>query len=305
MEIITIKNNEYILVENIFNKAPVYYKESRNGRELIKNKKITDYIYAKIKDGVWIQSDGKSYKYDKILLKKEFVDTIKEINEPEKISEESKYEIAPDIILLENSEKFKNTNGTIIDIETRGKRNVNNIYFKVKDVMFGFGIEHLHDTIIHKNKCYNENEHYKYFNCKKIKNLGKIKIKKELFLTYNGLLKVINTCRKKFNTDNIYIFNKWLNNLDNNILNEYNIEINTKKNNSGYIYFVTSDVLNAVKIGMWKSNLSSLYNRYITVYGKNIKIEYFYSENIRLVEKHIHTILIYIELLMNYLIKIF
>jgi len=40
---------------------------------------------------------------------------------------------------------------------------------------------------------------------------------------------------------------------------------------------------------MWKSNLSSLYNRYITVYGKNIKIEYFYSENIRLVEKHIHT----------------
>jgi len=39
---------------------------------------------------------------------------------------------------------------------------------------------------------------------------------------------------------------------------------------------------------MWRSNLSSLYNRYITVYGKNIKIEYFYSENIRLVEKHIH-----------------
>ena len=102
-------------------------------------------------------------------------------------------------------------------------------------------------------------------------------------------VKVINTYRKKFNSDNIYILNKWLNNLDNNILNEYNIEINTKKNNSGYIYFVTSDILNAVKIGMWRSNLSSLYNRYITVYGKNIKIEYFYSENIRLVEKHIHT----------------
>jgi len=71
-----IRNNEYILVENIFNKAPVYCKESRNGRELIKNKKITDYIYAKIKEGVWIQSDGKSYKYDKILLKKSFVETI-------------------------------------------------------------------------------------------------------------------------------------------------------------------------------------------------------------------------------------
>ncbi len=44
-------------------------------RELIKNKKITDYIYAKIKEGIWIQSD-ESYKYDKILIKKSFVETI-------------------------------------------------------------------------------------------------------------------------------------------------------------------------------------------------------------------------------------
>ena len=191
METIIIKNNEYILVENIFNKAPVYCKESRNGRELIKNKKITDYIYAKIKEGNWIQSDGKSYKYDKILLKKEFVETIKEINEPEKILEESKYEIAPDIILLENSEKFKDTNGTIIEIETRGERNVNNSYFKVKDVMIGFEMNKLSDTIIHKDSYFKENEHYKYFNCKKHSNDQKITIKKELFLTYEGILRVL------------------------------------------------------------------------------------------------------------------
>ena len=205
MEIITIKNNEYILVENIFNKAPVYCKESRNGRELIKNKKITDYIYAKIKDGIWIQSDGKSYKYDKILIKKSFVETIKEINEPEKILEESKYEIAPDIILLENCEKFKDTNGTIIEIETRGERNVNNIYFKVKDVMIGFGIDHLHDTLLKNSTSYNENNDYKFFNLIKSENICAKQIKKDLYLTYRGILRVLFVSRSG-KTDN---FIKW------------------------------------------------------------------------------------------------
>ena len=204
MEIITIKNNEYILVENIFNKAPVYCKESRNGRELIKNKKITDYIYAKIKEGNWIQSDGKSYKYDKILLKKEFVETIKEINEPEKILEESKYEIAPDIILLVNSEKFKDTNENILNIDTRGERNVNNIYFKVKDVMIAFKMDRLNDIITDKNKCYNENIDYKFFIINSTNSDNK-QIKKELYLTYRGLLRVLFVSRSG-KTDN---FIKW------------------------------------------------------------------------------------------------
>jgi len=192
METITIRDNEYILVENIFNKAPIYCKDSRNGRELIKNKKITDFIYAKIKEGVWIQSDGKSYKYDKILLKKSFVQTIKEIAEPSIIITDDKhYELAPDIIELENTEKFKDTNGNIYDIETRGERKVNNIYFKVKDVMTAFALENLITTILNINSVYKENEHYKYFNCKKNKNEQKITIKKELFLTYEGILRVL------------------------------------------------------------------------------------------------------------------
>jgi len=192
METITIRDNEYILVENIFNKAPIYCKESRNGRELIKNKKITDFIYAKIKEGVWIQSDGKSYKYDKILLKKSFVETIKEITESVQIKEESKYDIAPDIIELENNEKFKDTNGNIIDIETRGERKVNAIYFKIKDVMIAFEVNSLDKNIHDKKTAFIENEHYKYFNCKKVRICDqKITIKKELFLTYEGILRVL------------------------------------------------------------------------------------------------------------------
>ena len=114
-----------------------------------------------------------------------------------------------------------------------------------------FEIENLITTILNINSVYKENDHYKYYNCKKvIISDERIKIKKELFLTYTGLLKIINTCRKKFNPNIIYILNKWLNNLDKNILDEYNIELNNEENNSGYIYFVTSNLLNAIKIGM-------------------------------------------------------
>ena len=158
--------------------------------------------------------------------------------------------------------------------------------------MIAFEVNSLDKNIHDKKTAFIENEHYKYFNCKKkqnVYNLQKKTIKKELFLTYTGLLKIINTCRKKFNPNTTYILNKWLNNLDKTILNEYNVTINFEENNSGYIYFVTSNLLNAVKIGMWRSNIASLYNRYITVYGKNIKIDYFYTENVRFIEKHIHT----------------
>ena len=39
METITINDIEYINSEDVFIKAPIYCKDSRNGRELIKNKK--------------------------------------------------------------------------------------------------------------------------------------------------------------------------------------------------------------------------------------------------------------------------
>ena len=190
MEMITINDIEYYNSEDVFNKAPIYCKDCRNGRELIKKKKIKDFIYAKPKDNKWTITDGKSYKYDKILLLKSFVDTIKEISNP--IIVDDKYEVAPDIINLENHEKFKDNDGNIIEIETRGDRKVNSIYFKVKDVMIGFEMENLQIVLLNNNRDgYCENIHYKFFNCKnKIKDL-KITIKKELYLTYEGMLRVL------------------------------------------------------------------------------------------------------------------
>ena len=288
MEIVKLNEIEYINCDDVFKKAPIYCKDSRNGRELIKNKKIKDFIYARLKENKWTITDGKSYKYDKILFKKSFIDTIKEITEP--IITDDKYETAPDIIHLDNNEKFKDDEGNILEIETVGERKVNNIYFKVKDVISGFNMDRLNDIIIDKNTTYNENIDYKFFYLKKEIN-NKIKIKKKLFLTFHGMLRLINVSRNnKFNKNNKYIIKKWLDNFDTKNIDNYKLNNNNiiNSNKNDYIYIVTSELLNFVKIGMWRGNISSLYSRYITYYGNNIIIDYYYVNNVRKVEYNIH-----------------
>ena len=86
MEVISYKNVEYICVDYIYNNAPIYSKTCRNGRDLIKKKDIKDFIYLRLKDNVWVVSDGKSMKYDKIFIKKDFINSIPELNNLDKIT---------------------------------------------------------------------------------------------------------------------------------------------------------------------------------------------------------------------------
>jgi hypothetical protein len=190
---ITINKQEYILSDDLFNKAPVYCKLCRSARELIRKKKLTEYIFCKLINDKWVVSDGKSYKFDKVFFKKTFIDTIPEINEDKIIIDDDKIELAPNIIHLDDTEKFRDDKGETLDIETRGERKVDGIYFKVKDVMVGFKMETFDKNIHDKKTYFKKNEHYKYFNCKKKSKDGnkRIKIKKELFLTYSGFQRVI------------------------------------------------------------------------------------------------------------------
>jgi hypothetical protein len=192
MTVIIINKEEYISSDVLFEKAPVYCKLSRSGRDLIRKKKITDYIFAKLVNKEWCVSNGKSYKYDKIFIKKSFYDTIPEVKQDKVIVDENNIQLAPDIIYLDDSEKFKDENGVCVEIETRGTRKAAEIYFKVKDVSISFKMNNLVTTIIDKRKGgYIENQDYKYFNCeKKCNEKTKTKIKKELFLTFYGLLRL-------------------------------------------------------------------------------------------------------------------
>lgn len=217
MEIIIIDNVNYILGDYILANAPIYSHSCRSSRDIIRNKKIESslFIYARKINETWMPNDGKSAKFDKVLINSEFIKTIPELNIKSEtkdvvINDDNGIEKAPDIIHLNDNEKFKDNDGNILEIETRGVREYNKIYFKVKDIEISFSMENLIIIITDKRKIdgYCENIHYKYFICKKsgsgINSTCK-KHKKELFLTYEGLLRVLFVSR---NNKTIH-FIKW------------------------------------------------------------------------------------------------
>ena len=206
---IKIKKCKYVSCDDIMKNAPVYSKGSRNTRTLIKKKDIEDdmFIYARLNDkGKWKKSDGKSIKFDKIFLKYDFLKTIPEISGDDNVVDDKGIKKAPPIIHLNDNEKFQDDEGNILEIETRGERKCDKIYFKVKDVAKGFDIERLKNSIIIKTSRYTQYD-YTYFICKKNNNVGKNKnkVKKELFLTYEGMLRALFVSR----TGKAHKFIKW------------------------------------------------------------------------------------------------
>jgi hypothetical protein len=288
MEEIIIFEKKYVQAESIIKDAPIYCKGVRNGRELIKKKEIDQkyFIYARLINNEWIQSEGKSVKFDKVLIKKSYIKKIPELNEENnKITDDKGVEKAPNIIILEDNEKFKDNEGNIVEIETRGEREVDKIYFKVKDVMIGFNMPNLYTTIIDKRtEGYIVNTHYKYFNCEN-------KPIKELFLTFSGFKRMIETSRICLDSVTKNKITKWLYHIfDKTPLKPFTINIKNSiiRRNEGYVYIVRSKMLNAVKIGMWRSTIEGLYGRYVTVYGKDIEIDYFYTSDARELERKTH-----------------
>jgi len=187
MEEIIINDINYILSDILFDKAPIYCKTCRTTRDIIKKRKIdaSHYIYARFKDNKWIITDGKSPKYDKILFTETFIDSINELNNSTNINDTT-IKNAPNILELTDNKKFKDNEGNIIEIETRGEYNTNSIYFSVKDIMKKFEMNNLDTILLNNTKVFKENEQYKYFNTN-----NKITVKKELFLTYEGMLRVL------------------------------------------------------------------------------------------------------------------
>ena len=198
-----LDKKHYILSDDIITSCPIWCKGVRNGRELVKKKNIdiTHFIYARLIDNAWIVNEGMSVKYDKVLIRKAYLEKreeyTNEINN-KNVCDDKGTEKAPNIIILNDEEKFKDDDGNVLEIETRGVRDRKGIYFKVKDVSEALNIKHLQTLIIDKNSSYTNNTDYKYFVCcKKINNCSTtnkkkvVDVDKELFLTYIGILRVL------------------------------------------------------------------------------------------------------------------
>ena len=282
----------------------------------------TEYLYANLKKNEWNLSSVECKK-SQLLISKEWVDTyyfkiderkvvekpikivtelVKEESiidipqqEPNHIVEEStipvkeKEEIveAPRLLILNENEKFKDADGNIIEIETRGTKERKNIYFKVADVSNAFDMKYLNDTLLGKDRGgYVRNIHYKTFVIKTNNNA----YTKSLYLTYYGFLRVIHASRTKhyFFVKNIIIINKWLDYLINNKYCENYIISNVTDDLSGVVYICSSPIIDAVKIGYWTGSITGLLSRYRMIYGKDVSLNCKNVENVRNIEKELH-----------------
>ena len=196
---------EYVLYETFSARAPVCCKPRLTGPAFAaKHPGVSVYARIDKASGAWALSEGKSKRLDKIFLKREFAESIPEFmrevggeadNAAAPIIDDAGVESAPDIVELELEQRFTDENGEVVRIETRGERTVDGVFFRVKDVMTAFKMNNLTDTILEKKSAYVNEVHYKFFNTKKTgisrTSIVANSIKKELFLTYEGILRVL------------------------------------------------------------------------------------------------------------------
>jgi hypothetical protein len=201
-----------------------YYGCKTKPRTIIVKKKIPeiDYIYANLKASEWNISSV-DCKKAQLLITKTWVDKyyfekdkkdlqlnnerreetpitkelVEEIIEKEFIIEENDViEKLPPLVILNETEKFKDLNGNTLEIETRGLKERNKIYFKVSDISKAFELPRLLNIITNDTRDgYFINIHYKSFNRNKIyiNDVDYVANKnyKTTYLTYKGLLRVL------------------------------------------------------------------------------------------------------------------
>lgn len=234
-QIITLENTTYYLSNEVYVVDPSFFPGCQiNMRLMIDKKKLNsnDYTFAYIKNEKWVVSNMK-YARAKLLLTTEWVENNvpkmiiqmrkKSINpliskeiitNDEDVNDLYDAPLAPPILYLNDDEMFKDNKGNCLDIEVRGERHPKNCYFRVKDVIIAFDMPNLNSSLLHKDRGYINDLHYKYFtpirmgnahlDNSKTGNLGN-KIVKELYLTYIGMLKVLFNSR----SGNAELFQEW------------------------------------------------------------------------------------------------
>jgi len=199
LKIVHINDTDYYYASDVQNAMPNIFVGCRYLKNIIDKAAMTnkDYCYVREKKGALIATNGKYPRLDILLLAVDWVNN----NEPS-------IGMAPEIILLDDSEKFRDEKNNVIDIEMRGSRIYNQCYFDVNDVASGFGMSSLYRNIIDKDTGYDEGIHYKYFQSAIFHDMEKCAVSiavkptpksysKKLFLTYKGLLRVLFVARNK------------------------------------------------------------------------------------------------------------
>lgn len=294
METVTIDEIEYVSTELLKTKATEFFKGSRNGRELVTKKDIDDdsYIYARYdpQKKEWIESEGNSARLDKVFLTLEYVEGNADLwNE---LNTEDVTKDAPNVIKLKKSEMFKDNEGNIKDIEARGVREWDGIYFRARDVRDELNVANLFNTILKETSTYEENDDYVYFYLFEDEKKIESKKVKRMFLTYKGINKYFSTTRNKKISDEtkamVLDWTRYL--IGEGVLKEFIIHIpnNTVNYTQGYVYCITSFLVQCIKIGFWSGSIESLKSRYMLPYGNNLLMHCIKTDNARELENKTH-----------------
>ena len=214
---IILNNNSYYFVEEVKQACPAFfYGCAKTSRMIVDKKKInnTEYVYATYapKTLKWKLSE-ECVKSAKLLLSCNWV----EQNIPNWktedgiITNEQKLdlEVVPPLLELKDKEKFRDEKGNIIEIETRGTKRLDGIYFYGKDVEKMLNINNLSIILLNENSGYDICIHYKKFLRTSLINYesspnetGNLQA---LYLTYFGLVRMLITTRNKIAEQ----FQKW------------------------------------------------------------------------------------------------
>ena len=197
MKIVKINNKKYINYKNIIEKYPKMWVGCKTAIEFINRNKIESkhIIYAREKNGKWKETNGKSRRFDKLHISYIYYEeTINNENDEDKSDDEDEYDEEPDEIELTDDEKFRNDKGKIVNIKVIGERDSEKCFFNVNDMKDAFCIPKIRTVLTNKNRGYKYQIHYVYFSS--AINDGKHRIKKVMYLTYRGILKILFSSRK-------------------------------------------------------------------------------------------------------------
>jgi hypothetical protein len=185
---------------------------SQTIRRIITKKTInqTNYVYAThSKRKGWSVSTNQekpSSKAKLLLLNTWVFENIPKMkpDSVESVEESSYCAEVPPVFRLDDSEKFKDDEGNPIEIETRGERKSDQVYFRAKHVAEAFEMPNL-IRVVKDKESYKTNTDYNTFTLPIYTNGVKTSEKRQTYLTYEGMLKVLYTSR----SGNAKAFRSW------------------------------------------------------------------------------------------------
>jgi hypothetical protein len=278
--------------DNIRGMQKVKYKKENSKKDLetlvlkeIENsKKELDMLVLK-------ETDNMKIKLTTMILK-ENEDIEKEpdmLNLKENDNAHQKHKKAPELLILTDEEKFKDINGQIFEIEVRGTKTQDGLYFLAKDiaVLFEMDYNNFVTTLTNKNRGYIRHVHYETFLCD-IPHGNKINTYKRVYLTLKGFHRVVSVSRSHHTAKNEMIITNWVSKVLPKYTKDIIVDNADIENNVGVVYVVSSDLMTVVKIGYWTGSLADLRSRYVTYYGSTVGIFTKYTMFPRKFEHDLH-----------------